>query len=98
MVYALVIYNAQLDKATGKPQLKTQVRMFLNGKQVFDGIEIPYDASKQTDLKRLQMVGAIQLGSVMAPGEYVVQIIVTDALAKEKHRVASQWIDFEIVK
>jgi hypothetical protein len=34
----------------------------------------------------------------MAPGEYVFQIIVTDALAKEKHRVASQWLGFEIVK
>ena len=98
MVYALVIYNAQLDKAAGKPQLKTQVRMFLDGKQVFSGKEIPFDASNQPDLKRLPMAGAIQLGSVMAPGEYVLQVIVTDPLAKEKHRVASQWIDFEIVK
>ena len=34
----------------------------------------------------------------MTPGEYVLQIIVTDALAKEKHRTATQWMDFEIVK
>jgi hypothetical protein len=34
----------------------------------------------------------------MVPGEYVLQLIVTDALAKEKRRVATQWIDFEIVK
>ena len=98
MVYALVIYNAQLDKAAGKPQLQTQVRMFLNGKQVFSGTEIPYDASNQPDLKRLTTTGAILLGSEMVPGEYVLQIIVTDPLAKEKYRVASQWIDFEIVK
>lgn len=98
MVYALVIYNAQLDKTTVKPQLKTQVRVFRDGKQVFSGIEIPFDPSKQIDLKRLQVAGALQLGSAMVPGEYVVQIVVTDPLAKEKHRVASQWIDFEIVK
>jgi VWFA-related protein len=98
MVYALVIYNAQLDKSTGQPQLKTQVRVFRDGKLVFTGAEIPFDLRKQLDLKRLQLAGAIQLGSAMVPGEYVIQVLVTDALAKEKHRVASQWVDFEIVK
>jgi VWFA-related protein len=98
MVYLLVIYNAQLDKSAGKPQLQTQVKMFLNGKAVFTGQEIPYDASKQPDLKRLPITGAIQLGSVMVPGEYVLQIIVTDTLGKDKQRVATQWVDFEVVK
>ena len=32
------------------------------------------------------------------PGEYVLQVIVTDQLAPEKRRTATQWIDFEIVK
>jgi VWFA-related protein len=98
MIYGIVIYNVQLDKSAGKPQLQTQVKMFLNGKEVFTGKEIPFDASKPADLKRLPLGGAVQLGSQMAPGEYVLQIIVTDTLAKEKRRVATQWIDFEIVK
>jgi VWFA-related protein len=98
MIYGAAIYNAQLDKSTRKPQLKSQVRIFLNGKQIFKGNETPYDVGNQSDLKRLRLVGAVQLGSVMAPGEYVLQIIVTDALAKEKHSVASQWIDFDITK
>jgi len=98
MVYGIVIYNAQLDKSGGKPQLQTQVRMFLNGKAVFTGKEIPFDASKRPDLRRLALAGAVQLGSVMAPGEYVFQLIVTDPLAKEKRRMATQWIDFEIVQ
>jgi hypothetical protein len=34
----------------------------------------------------------------MQPGEYVLQIVVTDLLAKDKDRVATQWMDFEIVK
>jgi VWFA-related protein len=98
MIYGIVIYNVQLDKSAGKPQLQTQVKMFLNGKEVFTGNEIPFDATNQSDLKRLPLGGAVQLGSQMAPGEYVLQIIVTDSLAKEKRRVATQWIDFEIVK
>jgi hypothetical protein len=38
------------------------------------------------------------LGADLIPGEYVLQITATDPLADEKHRVATQWIDFEIVK
>jgi hypothetical protein len=34
----------------------------------------------------------------MSPGDYILQVIVTDPLAKEKYRTATQWIDFEIVK
>jgi hypothetical protein len=42
--------------------------------------------------------GRIQLGNVLAPGEYVAQVVVTDLLADIKHQMATQWIDFEIVK
>ena len=37
-------------------------------------------------------------GTAMNPGEYVLQIVVSDLLAKEKHRIAMQWTDFEIVQ
>ena len=98
MIYATIVYNAQIDKAEGRPRLSTQAKIFLNGKEVFNGKEIPFDASNRPDLKRLPLAGAIQLGYEMVPGEYVLQLIVNDPLAKEKRRVATQWIDFEIVK
>jgi len=65
---------------------------------VFTGKENPFKIANSTDLKRLLAGGTIQLGSDLPPGEYVFQVIVNDPLAKEKHRVATQWIDFEIVK
>jgi hypothetical protein len=34
----------------------------------------------------------------MPPGDYVLQVIVKDLLAKEKQQIAAQWIDFEVVK
>jgi VWFA-related protein len=98
LIYALSVYNAQIDKATGKPRVKAQARIFRDGQQVFVGKELPFDLTDQPDLKRLVGGGVIQLGSEMVPGEYVFQIVVTDLLANEKHRVATQWIDFEIVK
>jgi hypothetical protein len=97
MQYGYVIFNAQLDK-TGTPQLKTQMRLVRDGKIVFAGSEVPFDPSGQTDLKRLIGGGAIQLGSELPPGEYVLQIIVKDSLAGDKRKMATQWIDFEIVK
>jgi len=32
----------------------------------------------------------------MVPGEYILQIVMTDLLAKEKEKKASQWIDFDV--
>jgi VWFA-related protein len=98
MVYGFLIYNAQLDKATGKPQLQTQMKLFRESRELFAGKEVAFDASEQPDLTRLAASGAVQLGSQMEPGEYVLQVIVTDLLRKDKYRVTSQWIDFEIVK
>ncbi len=96
MEYGFAIYNAHLD-AGGKPNLQTQVRLFRNGQQIFSGEVKPFDATNQPDLKRLTAGGAMQLGTEMEPGEYVFQVIVTDPLAKEKYRTATQWIDFEII-
>jgi VWFA-related protein len=98
LVYAFMIYNAKIDKATGKPQLKTQVRLFRDGEMIFSGNDTPFDPATQTDLRRLGAGGAILLGTVMKPGEYVFQIVVTDLLANDKRRTTTQWMDFEIVK
>ena len=98
MNYVFFIYNAHLDKATNNPKLTTQVRLFRDGKPVFTGKEIVFGTLAQADPKRLLGGGAIQLGTDLPPGEYVFQIIVNDAIADEKNRTVSQWMDFEIVK
>jgi VWFA-related protein len=98
MDYGFIIYNARLDKATNKPQLLGQVRLFRDGKLVFIGKENQLATGDATDWKRLTTGGSIQLGTDLVPGEYVLQIVVKDMLADEKHRIATQWMDFEIIK
>lgn len=98
MFYGFGIYNAQIDKATAKPQLQTQMKLFREGREVFTGKQVAFDIGSQSDLNRLTARGAIQLGSQMQPGEYVLQVVVTDLLRRDKYRVTSQWIDFEVVK
>jgi VWFA-related protein len=97
LYYGYVIYNAQLDK-TQHPTLVTTMRITREGKIVFEGQPTPVDVTGQTDLQRIIAGSGLQLGTEMTPGEYILQIIVTDMLAKEKQRTETQWIDFEIVK
>ena len=95
--YRYNIYNAQTD-TTGKPQLETQMRLFRDGQVVFTGKSIPLDVSQQKNMKRLMGAGRLRLGPEMIPGEYIVEITVTDALAPKAVRTAMQWTDFEIAQ
>ena len=96
--YSFVIYNARLSKDTGQPQLQTQARLFRNGQPVFTGKLHPFALSNPPDLSRLSADSMIHLGADMIPGEYLLQVVVTDLLADEKHRTAIMWLDFEVVK
>ncbi len=97
LYYSLGIYNAQLD-ANKQPQLQMQARLFRDGQLVYTGKPLPVDATGQTDPAHLLAGGRMKLGAGIAPGAYVLQVVVTDARAKEKkHATAAQLIDFEIV-
>jgi hypothetical protein len=98
LVFVYAVYNARLDNTTRVPQLTTQTRVFREGKPIFAGNPVPLDATGQRDLQRLNGGAELQLGEELLPGEYVLQIIVEDHLAKEKQNTVTQWIDFEVVK
>jgi len=96
--YGYIIYNAQLDKTTRQPLLETQLRVYRDGQPVFTGRFGPFNLQSQTDVKRLIGGGSLRLGNALAPGDYALQVIVVDKLAKTERRMTTQWIDFEIVK
>ena len=98
LAYGFVIYNAHTDKDNGQPRLTTQVRLIHDSKVVFTGKENPFNATGQPDLKRLIAGGRIHIGTDLAPGDYVLQVIVNDLNADAKHRTTTQWMDFEVVK
>ena len=97
MTYGFLIYNASADKENPLPHLEAQVRLRKEGKIVYEGKANPIPIAPTQDVKRILAGGQMVLGG-MEPGEYVLQIIVTDKLAKEKYNTATQWMDFEIVK
>ena len=93
--YRYNIYNAQAD-ASGKPQIETRMRLFRDGQNVFTGKPQTLDVSQQKNMKRLMGAGRIRLGPELIPGEYVLEITVTDALAPKAIGTTTQWTDFEI--
>jgi VWFA-related protein len=95
--YAYEIYNARLDAAQ-KPQIQTQMRIFRDGKLLLEGKQNPLELNGQTNLQKIGAGGALSLGNTMPPGDYVLQIIATDNLAKEKRRTTTQFVQFEIVE
>ena len=93
--YGFEVYNAKLD-ASRKPNLTTKIRIYRDGQLVLDGQKLPFDMLGQTDMQRLKAVGALSFSQKMTPGDYVLQIIVTDNLGKEKHNIATQFVQFEV--
>jgi len=96
--YGFYVYGARLNSSTQRPSLTTELRLFRDGRPVFSGKPLPFDAAGQTDLKRLVAGGRFRLGTDLSPGDYVMQLVVTDLLAEEPRRTSTNWIDFEIVE
>lgn len=95
--YGFSIYNAK-TAAGQPPSLTTQIKLFLDGKPVFEGSPQAITPRAGSDPTAVAFAGSISLASKMAPGEYVLQIIVTDNLAKEKRKVSNQFVQFEVIE
>ena len=93
--YNTEIYNAKVDQAN-KPNLQTQIRMFRDGKLILDGKPKPFLPEGQNNPSKFNFAGAIGLGNEMKVGDYVLQIVVIDNLAKGKQKIASNWVQFEL--
>ena len=96
MSYYYIIYNTKTDSRT-TPKLEVQTRLFQNGKVIMENEPEPLNVGNQKDLKRIEASNAITLGTDLAIGNYVLQIIVFDNNADKKKQIATQWIDFEVI-
>lgn len=76
------------------PAMEAESRVFHNGQLVSSGRNSlePEAAGPQ----RFRGAGRLALGANMPPGEYVLQVIVSDKLAKTKSSALTQSTDFEI--
>ncbi len=99
VMFGYAVYNGQLDKSNARqPELTAQTRIFRDGRLVYTGQPASLSLTGQTDLQRITAGGRLQLGADFPAGEYVLQIVITDNSNKDKPRIATQWIDFEVVR
>lgn len=82
LVFGYTIYNAALDKKTGRPNLLTQTMIFRDSQKIYSSDRVGVTDRDQTDLKRITAGARLQLGTALTPGEYVFQIVVEDQVAK----------------
>ena len=95
--YGFTIFNAKA--AAGQPaHLTSQVKLFLDGKLIFEGTPNAVPTRTGNDPSTVSYAGSLALASKMRPGEYVMQITITDTLAKEKRKTAYQFVQFEVVE
>jgi hypothetical protein len=94
IVYGYGIFNARTDR-NKNTQLEVQTRLFHDGEEIFTGKPAPVSTDGQQNPQRLVGGGRIQL-TQLTPGDYVLQVIVTDKLADAKDRIAAQSMDFEV--
>jgi hypothetical protein len=93
MAYVYQIFNADAQPQPGA--LEVHTRIFRDGQQVYEGKPLPLQAINQQDPKHLVAAGAMRLGTHMTPGDYILQVIVTDKTG-DKGRTATQSTDFEV--
>ena len=95
--YGMTVFNPKLDPS-GKTDLTYKTRLFRDGKVIFEGKANPLAMSVQPGAAALPLQGTISLGTAMEPGDYVLQLEITDNLAKEKRKLAWQFVDFEVIE
>lgn len=92
MIYGYQVLNAQGGPGQ-PPQLEVQTRLFRDGQAIYSGPPQIVRTGDQPDSKHLTAGGRIQLGAKIAADDYILQIVVTDKLAR---RAATQSIDFSV--
>ena len=97
LTYSYLIYGARRGTAAAPLNLRSQIRLFRGDKEVFTGNVMPVNRSQETNHEGIVAEGTLRLGTALSPGQYFLQVVVTDELAPTKTRMTEQWIDFEIV-
>ena len=92
--YGFTIYNAKRTGVT--PNLSYQTKIFRDGKSIFESAVRPVELLNN-DPRVVDFSAALALGTSMVPGDYVLQITVTDNLAKPKQNTTTQFVQFEMV-
>lgn len=95
--FAYQVFNAKLG-GSNKANLAHRLTLHTGGKPVFQGATVPIAKTSYESPKVTAAYGALLLGENLAPGDYILQVDIIDMSAKAGERMATQFIQFEIVE
>jgi len=91
--YAALVYNPKLDK--GKAQLRSQLIISQNGKELFKEPEQPIEAPNAS--AQIVKIGQLALAKVN-PGVYTLTLVITDPQADKNWRTVARQVDFTVIE
>jgi VWFA-related protein len=95
-VFRSTVFNP-LTGANKQSTLEVQSRIFAAGRVALDGKAERVTFGEASDGSRRQISGHIKLDPLLAPGDYILQVMVRDLLAPPgPPRTATQFIDFQV--
>lgn len=89
--YVEMIYNPKLKD--GKPQLNSEMIISQGSKILFREPQQPVDSNGSGPVTKIGQLGL----SGVAPGRYVLTLVITDTLADKKNQTLARSIDFTVV-
>lgn len=95
LAYMFQVLNAKRSP-DGKEDLEMQIRIYREGKLRYEGKPVQAIALTHDDPRYIVTGGHLRLGTDREPGEYVLEVQMTDKFGKAKQNIATQYIDFEI--
>ncbi len=94
LAYVYDIYNAKAGKGNGRPDLSSRVLLYKDGVLQREIPNSPIELDAANTGVKIEDYAFLKLGTDIDPGEYILQLIVTDNVA---NKVSTQWIDFEVI-
>jgi hypothetical protein len=94
--FSYAVFNASLGPAKNS-RVQVVTRIYATGREVYHGTPIDLEFPAGNGPLVREVSGKVQLDSRLSPGEYVIEVEVTDMLAKEgSPHVAFQYMTFEV--
>ena len=97
VLYSYAVINPRLTGSPQQAKLVQEMLLHRNGKLIYQGKPQPVNEAGKLDARRIIGGGVLRLNANAQPGEYILQIVVTDQLARKNKSKVTQWVDFEVL-
>lgn len=95
VAYVVLVYNAK-SEGKDKTQLQMVTRILSGGRVVFNGQPKPVELLEGSAPPARILTGGVMRLADLAPGDYTLEVTVTDKLRKKDGAVARQEVDFSV--